>query len=51
MAGRAARGRCDVTWVDLPEAGVHGNSHALMADDNSDEIAAIVLQWLAERHL
>ncbi|MBV9655941.1 MAG: alpha/beta fold hydrolase [Acetobacteraceae bacterium] len=42
---------CDVTWLDLPAAGIRGNSHALMADDNSDAIAALVLQWLAERHL
>lgn len=42
---------CDVTWIDLPERGVHGNSHALMADDNSDEIAALVLGWMAGRGL
>ncbi len=40
---------CDVTWVDLPEIGIHGNSHALMADDNSDAIAGIVLRWLQDR--
>jgi pimeloyl-ACP methyl ester carboxylesterase len=37
---------CDVTWVDLPGQRIHGNSHALMADDNSDDVAGIVLQWL-----
>ena len=41
----------DVTWIDLPARGIQGNSHALMADDNSDEIAAIVLEWFAERGL
>jgi pimeloyl-ACP methyl ester carboxylesterase len=41
----------DVTWIDLPERGIRGNSHALMADDNSDEIAALVLDWLAWRGL
>ncbi len=41
----------DVSWVDLPERGIRGNSHALMADENSDEIAAIVLDWMAARGL
>jgi pimeloyl-ACP methyl ester carboxylesterase len=40
---------CDVTWIDLPARGITGNSHALMADDNSDAIAAIALDWLRER--
>jgi pimeloyl-ACP methyl ester carboxylesterase len=40
---------CDVTWIDLPVRGITGNSHALMADDNSDAIATIVLDWLRER--
>ena len=42
---------CDVTWIDLPAQGIFGSSHALMADDNSDDIAAIVLGWLRERSL
>ena len=41
----------DVTWIDLPERGIRGNSHALMADDNSDEIATIILDWMAARGL
>jgi hypothetical protein len=39
----------DVEWIDLPAQGIQGNSHALMADDNSDAIAMIVLDWL-RRH-
>jgi len=42
---------CDVTWIDLPELGIVGNSHALMADRNSDAIAAIVLDWMTSRDL
>lgn len=42
---------CDVTWLELPELGIRGTSHALMADDNSDEIAALVLDWLRQRGL
>ena len=40
---------CDVTWIDLPARGIHGNSHALMADDNSDDIAGLVLDWMTAR--
>jgi hypothetical protein len=40
---------CDVTWIELPSLGIHGNSHALMADDNSDAVAGIVLDWLRHR--
>lgn len=41
----------DSTWLDLPAMGIHGNSHALMADDNSDAIASLVLQWMDRRGL
>ncbi|MFO1068351.1 MAG: esterase [Geminicoccaceae bacterium] len=39
----------DAEWCELPARGIRGNSHALMADDNSDEVAALVLDWL-RRH-
>ncbi len=42
---------CDVTQIDLPQRGIGGNSHALMADSNSDEIAALVLEWMTARGL
>jgi pimeloyl-ACP methyl ester carboxylesterase len=42
---------CDVTWLELPAVGIRGSSHALMADDNSDEVAALVLNWLRQRGL
>ncbi|WP_109483723.1 esterase [Paraburkholderia sp. C35] len=41
----------DAQWIDLPARGIAGNSHALMADDNSDQIAAVVLDWMRERKL
>lgn len=41
----------DVTWIDLPEHGILGNSHAMMCDDNSDLIAGLVLQWLQRQGL
>ena len=42
---------CAVDWIDLPARGIRGNSHALMCDDNSDDIADIVLAWLRGRGL
>ena len=50
-SGALAAAGCDVTWIDLPARGIRGNSHALMADDNSDEIAGLVLDWMAARGL
>jgi len=44
-------GGVDSTWIDLPALGIDGNSHALMSDDNSDTIAALVLDWLDRRGL
>lgn len=41
---RAAGGRVDA--LDLPANGVFGNSHLLMMDDNSADIAAQVSAWI-----
>ena len=35
-----------MTVLDLPAAGLHGNSHACMLDRNSDEVLAHVTAWL-----
>lgn len=42
---RAAGGRADV--LDLPQAGIHGNSHMLMMDRNNTAIAELIQSWLA----
>jgi pimeloyl-ACP methyl ester carboxylesterase len=34
------------TWIELPKLGIRGNSHALMMDDNSDQIAGMIMDWL-----
>ncbi|CAB3755699.1 hypothetical protein [Paraburkholderia solisilvae] len=41
----------DAEWIDLPARGIKGNSRAPMADDNSDDIAVLVLDWLRVRNL
>jgi hypothetical protein len=40
-----------VDELDLPSAGVHGNSHMLMMDRNSDEIAGQLQNWFTMRGL
>ena len=35
-------------WIDLPEWGMKGNSHMMMMDRNSDQIADLVAKWLEQ---
>jgi len=37
--------------VDLPKAGIKGNSHMIMMDRNSDEVAAYIQAWLEKQGL
>ena len=46
---RAAGVRADE--LELPKMGIRGNSHMLMMDRNSDEIAALVQRWLEQNGL
>jgi hypothetical protein len=45
----AAGGSVDV--VDLPQAGIKGNSHMLMMDKNNAEVAALIQKWLEGKGL
>lgn len=38
----------NATMMHLPALGIDGNSHMLMQDDNSLELADMVLNWIAE---
>jgi hypothetical protein len=46
---RAAGGTADV--VDLPKAGIKGNSHMMMMDKNNAEVAALIQAWLEGKGL
>lgn len=46
---RAAGGGADT--LDLPAAGVTGNSHMLMMDTNSDDVASRVQRWMEAKGL
>jgi hypothetical protein len=48
-AVRVAGGSVDL--VDLPKAGIKGNSHMLMMDKNNLAIAELIQDWLARRGL
>jgi pimeloyl-ACP methyl ester carboxylesterase len=48
-AVRAAGGSVDV--VDLPKTGIKGNSHMIMMDKNSDQVAGVIQRWLESKHL
>jgi hypothetical protein len=39
----------DSTWLELPDLGITGNSHAMMVEDNSYEVADMILDWLKSR--
>lgn len=41
----------DYTWMSLPELGIRGNSHMLMMDNNSADIAELIHQWLIQKGL
>jgi pimeloyl-ACP methyl ester carboxylesterase len=46
---KAAGGTVD--WINLPEIGIKGNSHMLMQDKNSAEIADVIQKWLVGKGL
>jgi pimeloyl-ACP methyl ester carboxylesterase len=46
---KAAGGSVD--FVDLPDKGIKGNSHMMMMDRNSDQIAELINTWLVTKGL
>jgi pimeloyl-ACP methyl ester carboxylesterase len=38
-------------WFDLPKMNIKGNSHMLMMDKNSDQIAGLINDWLVTKGL
>jgi hypothetical protein len=43
---RAAGG--DITFIHLPDIGIHGNSHMMMLDKNNLQVADVILGWIAK---
>jgi pimeloyl-ACP methyl ester carboxylesterase len=48
-AFKAAGGNFDL--VDLPDVGIKGNSHMVMMDKNSDQVADLIQKWLISKGL
>ena len=46
---KSAGGSIDV--VDLPDAGIKGNSHMVMMDKNSDVVGDLIQRWLVGKGL
>jgi pimeloyl-ACP methyl ester carboxylesterase len=46
---RARGGKAD--WLELPEAGVKGNTHMLMMDRNADQVAGLIQDWFGKHGL
>lgn len=40
-----------VEVIDLPDIGIKGNTHMVMMDKNSDQVAAVIQKWLAGKGL
>ena len=40
-----------VEWVELPEHGIKGNTHMMMMDRNSDQIAQLIQDWFGKHGL
>ena len=47
--GVYAGGRYDV--IDLPKIGITGNSHMIVMDRNSDQVAGLIQGWLEKQGL
>jgi hypothetical protein len=41
----------DVEWIELPKVGIAGNTHMMMMDTNSDQIADLVQDWMKRKGL
>lgn len=40
-----------IQWIDLPNCGISGNTHLLMMDRNSAQVAEIVQNWMTKNGL
>ena len=38
----------DMTFLALPDAGLHGNSHMFMQDRNNLQVADLIIQWIQD---
>ena len=36
----------DMTFISLPDIGIHGNSHMFMQDKNNLQVANVLIDWI-----
>jgi predicted esterase len=41
----------DVEWIELPKVGIAGNTHMIMMDTNSDQVADLIQDWMKRKGL
>ena len=46
---KEAGGKVEV--IDLPDVGIKGNTHMVMMDKNSDDVADVMQKWLVSKEL
>jgi pimeloyl-ACP methyl ester carboxylesterase len=46
---KAAGGTAE--WINLPDIGIKGNSHMVMHDKNSDQVAEVIQKWFVSKGL
>ena len=50
-AGLIKQAGGSVDLIDLPDIGIKGNTHMMMMDKNSDQVADVIRKWLAGKGL
>jgi pimeloyl-ACP methyl ester carboxylesterase len=50
-AGLIKQAGGSVDFIDLPDIGIKGNTHMMMMDKNSDQVADVIQKWFAEKGL
>jgi len=50
-AGLIKQAGGSVEVIDLPDIGIKGNTHMMMMDKNSDQVAAVIQKWLVGKGL
>ena len=48
-AGRLTQAGVAAELLRLEDHGIHGNGHMVMSEKNSDEVAALIDQWLQRK--
>jgi S-ribosylhomocysteine lyase LuxS involved in autoinducer biosynthesis len=48
-AGLIKQAGGNIETIDLPDIGIKGNTHMMMMDKNSDQVADVMQKWLVAK--